>query len=248
MDELGLAAEMTRPRLLDTYDKSMRFWAQAKGLLPVAADDDLDDEELGVMTVTVTPDTREIDRGARRPGDLPASLRRRPRIRGPAARWHGRGRFLRCLDPRARRPALPGLRRVRRVHPRPPPSRGDAAVHRQLDRHPLASRTFLEPVTAARPRHWPRTTPGDLDLVHFVNSGAEATEAGAQAGPDTRPDRAHHHPARVSRQDARRAERHRQPEVPGPVPAAAARHHPGRVRRPGRDGRGAAAHPGAVRA
>jgi len=46
MAELGLAEEMTRPRLLDTYDKSMRFWAQAKGLLPVAADDDLDSEEL----------------------------------------------------------------------------------------------------------------------------------------------------------------------------------------------------------
>ena len=46
MDELGLAAEMTRPRLLDAYDKSMQFWAQAKGLLPVEAADNLDDEEL----------------------------------------------------------------------------------------------------------------------------------------------------------------------------------------------------------
>jgi nucleoside-diphosphate-sugar epimerase len=46
MPELGLGAKMTRPRLLDTYDKSMRFWAQAKGLLPAAADDDLDAEEL----------------------------------------------------------------------------------------------------------------------------------------------------------------------------------------------------------
>ena len=46
MAQLGLAAEMTRPRLIDTYDKSMRFWAQAKGLLPVAADEDLDDKAL----------------------------------------------------------------------------------------------------------------------------------------------------------------------------------------------------------
>ena len=45
MDELGLAAEMTRPRLLDAYDKSMQFWAQAKGLLPVTAADDVDDDE-----------------------------------------------------------------------------------------------------------------------------------------------------------------------------------------------------------
>jgi len=52
-----------------------------------------------------------------------------------------------------------------------------AAVHRQLDRHPLASRTFLEPVTARAAIALARTTPGDLDLVHFVNSGAEATEA-----------------------------------------------------------------------
>ena len=52
-----------------------------------------------------------------------------------------------------------------------------AAVHRQLDRHPLASRTFLEPVTAQAAAALARTTPGDLDLVHFVNSGAEATEA-----------------------------------------------------------------------
>jgi nucleoside-diphosphate-sugar epimerase len=46
MDQLGLAAEMTRPRLLDAYDKSMQFWAQAKGLLPVATADVVDDEEL----------------------------------------------------------------------------------------------------------------------------------------------------------------------------------------------------------
>jgi len=52
-----------------------------------------------------------------------------------------------------------------------------AAVHRQLDRHPLASRTFLEPLTAQAAAALARTTPADLDLVHFVNSGAEATEA-----------------------------------------------------------------------
>ena len=52
-----------------------------------------------------------------------------------------------------------------------------AAVHRQLDRHPLASRTLLDPVTAAAAAALAATTPADLDLVHFVNSGAEATEA-----------------------------------------------------------------------
>ncbi len=52
-----------------------------------------------------------------------------------------------------------------------------AAVHAQLDLHPLASRTFLEPVTAGAAAALADVTPGNLDLVHFVNSGAEATEA-----------------------------------------------------------------------
>jgi putrescine aminotransferase len=51
------------------------------------------------------------------------------------------------------------------------------AVHRQLERHPMASRTFLEPIAAQAAAALAHTTPGDLDLVHFVNSGAEATEA-----------------------------------------------------------------------
>jgi nucleoside-diphosphate-sugar epimerase len=42
LGELGFAAEMTRPRLLETYDRSMEFWARAKGLLP--AIDELDEE------------------------------------------------------------------------------------------------------------------------------------------------------------------------------------------------------------
>jgi putrescine aminotransferase len=36
---------------------------------------------------------------------------------------------------------------------------------------------FLEPVAAQAAAALAATTPGDLDLVHFVNSGAEATEA-----------------------------------------------------------------------
>ncbi|WP_320775342.1 aminotransferase class III-fold pyridoxal phosphate-dependent enzyme [Streptomyces sp. CRN 30] len=51
------------------------------------------------------------------------------------------------------------------------------AVHRQLDTHPLASRVFLEPVAARAARALAAHTPPGLDYVHFVNSGAEATEA-----------------------------------------------------------------------
>ncbi|WP_018571022.1 aspartate aminotransferase family protein [Streptomyces sp. PsTaAH-124] len=53
-----------------------------------------------------------------------------------------------------------------------------AAVHRQIDAHPLATRVFLEPVAARAAAALAAHTPAGLDRVHFVNSGAEATEAG----------------------------------------------------------------------
>ncbi|MFF2554891.1 aspartate aminotransferase family protein [Nocardia sp. NPDC058058] len=52
-----------------------------------------------------------------------------------------------------------------------------AAVHRQLDLHPMATRVFLEPVAARTAAALAAITPGPLEMVHFVNSGAEATEA-----------------------------------------------------------------------
>ncbi|WP_443057483.1 aspartate aminotransferase family protein [Streptomyces sp. NBC_00696] len=52
------------------------------------------------------------------------------------------------------------------------------AVRRQLDAHPLATRVFLEPVAAKAAAALAARTPTGLDHVHFVNSGAEATEAG----------------------------------------------------------------------
>ncbi|WP_201281011.1 aspartate aminotransferase family protein [Streptomyces tendae] len=51
------------------------------------------------------------------------------------------------------------------------------AVHRQIDTHPLASRVLLEPVAARAAEALAAHTPPGLDYVHFVNSGAEATEA-----------------------------------------------------------------------
>ncbi|MCX5094648.1 aminotransferase class III-fold pyridoxal phosphate-dependent enzyme [Streptomyces sp. NBC_00365] len=67
-----------------------------------------------------------------------------------------------------------------------------AAVHRQVDIHPLAGRVFLEPVAALAAEALAARTPPGLDHVHFVNSGAEATEAGLKLA------RAHGHTALVS--------------------------------------------------
>lgn len=51
-----------------------------------------------------------------------------------------------------------------------------AAVIGQIGRHPLATRLLLEPVAATAAATLAGVTPDGLDLVHFVNSGAEATE------------------------------------------------------------------------
>lgn len=50
------------------------------------------------------------------------------------------------------------------------------AVRAQLDAHPLATRVFLEPVAALAAEALASVTPAGLNHVHFVNSGAEATE------------------------------------------------------------------------
>ncbi|NUT25720.1 MAG: aminotransferase class III-fold pyridoxal phosphate-dependent enzyme, partial [Streptomyces sp.] len=44
-----------------------------------------------------------------------------------------------------------------------------AAVHRQIDTHPLASRVFLEPVAARAAQALAAHTPPGMDYVHFVN-------------------------------------------------------------------------------
>jgi putrescine aminotransferase len=51
------------------------------------------------------------------------------------------------------------------------------AVVEQVRRHPLATRLMLEPVVARAAETLAGVTPPGLDYVHFVNSGAEATEA-----------------------------------------------------------------------
>lgn len=50
------------------------------------------------------------------------------------------------------------------------------AVSQQLHRHPLATRVLLDPVTAAAAAALSGVAPAGLEHVHFVNSGAEATE------------------------------------------------------------------------
>jgi putrescine aminotransferase len=57
------------------------------------------------------------------------------------------------------------------------PPRVVEAVRRQLDTHPLATRVLLEPVAARAAHALAAVAPTGLPYVHFVNSGAEATEA-----------------------------------------------------------------------
>lgn len=51
-----------------------------------------------------------------------------------------------------------------------------AAVHRQIDTHPMSSRVFFEPVALRAAAALAARTPPNLTMVHFVNSGTEATE------------------------------------------------------------------------
>ncbi|MEW2138872.1 aminotransferase class III-fold pyridoxal phosphate-dependent enzyme [Streptomyces sp. NPDC005409] len=50
------------------------------------------------------------------------------------------------------------------------------AVIQQIRRHPMATRLLLEPVAAKAAAALAAVTPPGLERVHFVNSGAEATE------------------------------------------------------------------------
>ncbi|TDD37737.1 aspartate aminotransferase family protein [Saccharopolyspora elongata] len=51
------------------------------------------------------------------------------------------------------------------------------AVVEQVHRHPLTTRLMLEPTVASAAETLAGVAPDGLDYVHFVNSGAEATEA-----------------------------------------------------------------------
>ncbi|MEU5849097.1 aspartate aminotransferase family protein [Saccharopolyspora shandongensis] len=51
------------------------------------------------------------------------------------------------------------------------------AVIDQVQRHPMSTRLLLEPTAAAAASALASVTPAGMDRVHFVNSGAEATEA-----------------------------------------------------------------------
>lgn len=50
-------------------------------------------------------------------------------------------------------------------------------IQHQLDRHPIASRMFYEPVAARAAEALAEVTPAGLDRIHFGCSGTEATEA-----------------------------------------------------------------------
>ncbi len=129
------------------------------------------------MTLTVTPDTRETPAEL----DVLATYRRHfgggrasvGQLLGGMVEVGSSGAW---IDVRGR-PALPGLRRVRRVHPRPPPPGGDGSgappARPPPAGEPDVPRAGDRPGGGSTGRYDAR----DLDLVHFVNSGAEATEA-----------------------------------------------------------------------
>src|SRR5271169_4365156 len=52
-----------------------------------------------------------------------------------------------------------------------------AAVHQQLDVHPMSSRVFLEPTALTAAAALAHAAPAGMPMVHFANSGSEATEA-----------------------------------------------------------------------
>jgi len=56
------------------------------------------------------------------------------------------------------------------------------AVVRQVRKHPLSTRLMLEPTVAGAAAAVAAVAPPGLDYVHFVNSGAEATEAAIKLG------------------------------------------------------------------
>ena len=67
-----------------------------------------------------------------------------------------------------------------------------AAVVDQVQRHPLSTRLMLDPTVARAAEALAAVTPEGLDFVHFVNSGAEATEAAIKLA------RAHGHRTLIS--------------------------------------------------
>jgi putrescine aminotransferase len=67
-----------------------------------------------------------------------------------------------------------------------------SAVVEQVRRHPLSTRLMLDPTVARAAETLASVTPQGLDYVHFVNSGAEATEAAIKLA------RAHGHRTLIS--------------------------------------------------
>ena len=115
-----------------------------------------------------------------------------------------------------------------------------AAVIRQLERHPMATRVLLDPVQAGRGADPRRGMPRPAAARALRELGGRGHRGGPEVGQGERQAQGRHDPRCLSRQDVRCVVGDVEPDLPGAVRAVAARYRARPVRRCGgaRSGRG----------
>ena len=168
-------------------------------------------------------------------GDLPAALRRRPRVRRPVPRWHGRGRILRAPGSTCKTAgatwtsaATASSSSATATPWSTAPCTGSSTATRW---RPARSSSRSPPAAAAL---WPRRHRATSTSCTSSTPGPRPPRRRSSWPAATAAPPIITTSSRLPRQDPRRAQRHREPHLPGPVPATAARRHRGPLRRPRR--------------